>query len=236
MARPMPDITAAVAAAAEAINSPRSLSESLHTIVDVARVSIPGFDHAGISVIHGDGTIETLAGTDALVWDLDALQYEVDEGPCVDAMRRVPVVTVEHAQHAQQWPRYIPQAVACGLKAQLALRLYDDGDAVGGLNLYSTESETVDPDAQHVAQLFASHAAIALGRARVEEQLTEAMVTRQIIGQATGLLMERYQLDPDRAFQFLIRTSQTSNSKLRDVARELVDAARDRYGFTPEDT
>ena len=120
-----------------------------------------------------------------------------------------------------------------GLRAQLALQLYNDEGAIGGLNLYSTRSPTVEPDAVRVAELFASHAAIALGRARREEQLNDALVTRKVIGQAIGLTMEHYQITEDRAFLFLVRASQTSNVKLRDVAQNVVDMANDR--FAPRD-
>ena len=91
----------------------------------------------------------------------------------------------------------------------------------------------MEPDAVRVAELFASHAAIALGRARREEQLNDALVTRKVIGQAIGLTMEHYQITEDRAFLFLVRASQTSNVKLRDVAQNVVDMANER--FAPRD-
>ena len=216
------DIVAALASAAEEINRPSSLPETLHAIVYAAQHSVPGFDHVGISTRHKDGRIETLAGTDQLVWDLDDLQYSLDEGPCVDSIKRSTVMLVEHAADDGRWPRYMPQAVERGLRAQLALRLTRDGEAFGGINLYSTASDTIDEDAPLIAELFATHAALALGWAREEEQLNEALSTRKMIGQAIGILMERYRIDQDRALQFLMRASQTSNVKLRDIAEELV--------------
>jgi GAF domain-containing protein len=139
-----------------------------------------------------------------------------------------PVVVVEHARHDQRWPNYMPKAVAKGLRAQLALRLYTEEETLGGLNLYSTCSDTVDPDARQMAELFASHAAIALGRARHEHQLNEALASRKAIGQAIGIVMERYQIDEDRAFHFLARASQTSNIKLRLIADEVIATTNER--------
>src|SRR5690606_1122688 len=101
----------------------------------------------------------------------------------------------------------------------MGLRLFTEQATLGGLNLYSTQTDTIDPDVQHVAELFATHAALALGRARHVEDLNTALQTRKVIGQAIGIVMERYQLDEDRAFQFLVRVSSHSNVKLRDVAQ-----------------
>ena len=128
--------------------------------------------------------------------------------------------------------------------AQLALQLYNDEGTIGGLNLYSTRSPTVEPDAVRVAELFASHAAIALGRARREEQLNDALVMRKVIGQAIGLTMEHYQITEDRAFLFLVRASQTSNVKPAtsrrtwwtwptSASRRGTDASRDEISQAP---
>lgn len=226
-------VAAALTEAAKAIDAPRSLEETLEAIVAAARGSVPGFEHVGISVVHRDGRIETLAGTGPLVWELDNLQYELGQGPCVASVQDDPVVVVEQVRHEQRWPDYIPRAVRAGLKAQLGLRLYTDEATLGGLNLYSTESEGIDFDALEVAELFATHAAIALGRRRHEHQLNEALTTRKVIGQAIGIVMERYQIDEDRAFDFLVRASSTGNIKLRAVAQEVVETTTAKYAREP---
>lgn len=107
----------------------------------------------------------------------------------------------------------------------MGLRLFVDEETLGDLNPYSTDADTIDPELQHTAELFATHAALALGRARREDDLDTALANRKVIGQATGILMERYQLTEDRAFQYLVRVSQHSNIKVRDVAQELVAQA-----------
>jgi GAF domain-containing protein len=212
----------ALAAAARTINRGTSLQETLDAIVLATRTSVPGFDHVGISVVHRDGTIETRSGTGQLVWDLDAIQYELHEGPCYESVTDDHDVLVEHIAHDQRWPEYVPRAVGLGLRSQLGLRLYDDGGTIGGLNLYSTTADAVDPDAVQAARLFATHASIALGHAQEQHSLHEAISSRKVIGQAIGIVMERYHIDEDRAFQFLVRASSTSNVKLRDVADSLV--------------
>jgi GAF domain-containing protein len=183
---------------------------------------VSGFDHVGVSITHSDGRIETLAGTNQLVWELDSIQYDLDEGPCVKAIREASVVTAEDIRHDQRWPRYVPEAVKRGLKAQMGLRLYTHEQTLGGLNMYSTQNAKIDPDAWMAAEVFATHAALSLGHARKESQLNDALASRKTIGQAIGILMGRYQINDERAFQFLIRASSTSNLKLRDIADEVV--------------
>lgn len=224
-----PSVGVALTEAAKMIHAPRSLDDTLQAIVEATLRTVPGFDHVGITITHRDGTLETRVATDPLVGELDDIQYSLREGPCYDSIRSEPVVVVEHARHDQRWPAYMPQAVQKGLRAQLGLRLYTEAETLGGLNLYSTRSDTIDPDAVAVAELFASHAAIALGRARHEEELSNAVTSRQLIGQAIGILMERYQIDEDRTFQFVVRASNTSNVKLRDVAQEVVDETNKRF-------
>ena len=225
-AAPLP-LAEALAQAASAINRGTTLQETLDAIVLATRSSVPGFDHVGISLTHRDGTIETRSGTGQLVWDLDAIQYELHEGPCYDSITTDRDVLVENIRHDKRWPRYVPRAVEHGLRAQLGLHLYDDGRTIGGLNLYSTTSDEVDADAVHAARLFATHASIALGHAQEQHTLHEAIASRKVIGQGIGIVMERYGIDEDRAFQFLVRASSTSNLKLREVAATLVRTAND---------
>jgi GAF domain-containing protein len=223
-------VAAALTEAAKAINSPRSLDETLSSIVEAARVSVPGFDHVGISEVHRDGRIVTKAGTDPLVWELDRIQYRLNEGPCVDSIKQDPLVVVHDARHEQRWPGYIAQAVRLGLTAQLGVRLFTTEDqTLGGLNLYATSSKQVEDHAIDLAEMFGVHAAIALGHARRHEQLNQAVLTRQLVGQAIGIVMVRYQIDSDRAFQFLVRASSTGGIKLRDIAREMVEAENTRH-------
>jgi GAF domain-containing protein len=217
------DAATALAQAARTIHREDTLDETLAAIAETARISVPGIDHAGISIITPQGGIETKAATDAVVWEFDRLQYDLGEGPCVSAMRETPVVAVPHARHDQRWPGFMPRALRLGLQSQLAVRLFLDVEGtMGALNLYSTSQEEIDPDAEHVAELFASHAAIALHQAREVEHLNQALESRKVIGQALGIVMERYSLDENHAFAFLLRASSTSNIKLRDIAAQLV--------------
>lgn len=223
------DIGQSVAMAARTFHSQRSLEETLQAIVEIAARSLPGFDHVGISTIRRSGEVETTACTDDLVRELGEIQYQLAEGPCFQALRDADVVVAPRLPDDQRWPRYVPRAVELGVRSQLAVKLYLDGEGtLGGLNIYSTTTDEVDEECRAIAGLFAAHAAIALGHVLELEQLKEALHSRKVIGQALGIVMERYQLDEDRAFAFLVRASSHGNVKLRLVAQELVDEANRR--------
>jgi GAF domain-containing protein len=220
--KPSADLATAVSEAARRLQAEHDLDSTLQSIVTAAAASLPGINHAGITLAHRDGRFETLAASDPLVRDLDALQHQFGEGPCVYAIEAEQVVTVNHLRHDQRWPQFVPCAVGLGLKSQMGLVLHADERKLGGLNLYSTESEVIESDVQHLAELFAAHAALALGFARRNEELNSALATRTTIGQAMGILMERYGIDQDQAFGYLRRESSNTNTKLRDIAAEIV--------------
>ena len=223
----------ALAHAAITINRSGTLDETLDSIVLATRSSLPEFDHVSVSERHRDGTIETKVGTDQLVWELDALQYDLNEGPCVQALEAEPVVVVEHLRHDQRWPRYIPAAARKGVRCQVGVRLFSAGNHVGGLNLYSTDHDEVTPETVSTARLLAIHAGIVLGHVQHAHELNRALETRKTIGQAIGIVMERYRIDEDRAFQFLVRASSSSNIKLRDIADEVVTSSAEAYRTSP---
>jgi len=120
-----------------------------------------------------------------------------------------------------RWPRYAVAAQALGIRAQAGLRLFQRGKAHGGLNLYALRSGAFD-DHRQLVEMFKSQASLALGFASELTDLQRAMETRTTIGQALGIVMERYGLNEQRAFAFLVRMSQTTNTKLRDIAASVV--------------
>jgi GAF domain-containing protein len=222
------DYAQSIAEAARTLYKPLSLDHTLQTIVEVACSSVPGFDHAGIATLEGKRDIETRAFTSDLVLPLDKLQYSLREGPCSAALQGAEVVSVSNLRHEQRWPHYVPHAWEAGVRSQMAVKLYLHEGTLGGINFYSTISDEVSDDAQSLARLFATHAAIALGHAQERETFTEGLQTRRAIGQAIGILMERYEMNEDRVFAFLVRASSHGNIKLRDVAQEVVAEANAR--------
>jgi GAF domain-containing protein len=213
-----------IAAAVRSLSQQRTVEETLQTIASVTRSSVPGFDQVGIATLGENGQVVTRAHIGDLVPRLDEIQYGLGEGPCVDTLRGDEVVAAPRLQDQTQWPGYVPQAVALGVRSQLAVRLHrGDGSTLGGVNLYSTTSEEVSENATALASFFAAHSDIALGHVQERAQLSEAVQSRKIIGQALGILMERYDMNEERAFAFLVRSSNHGNIKLRSIAQELVD-------------
>jgi GAF domain-containing protein len=217
------DLARALAEAAQVINAPGTLEDTLDAIARTARDAVPGFDHVGISVVQGDGTVTTMAATSRLVRELDTLQYKLGEGPCVATLRDQSMIVAEALADDPRWPGYVPRAVEAGVRAQLGVQLFTSEETLGGLNFYSTTTAAINPDAPQHAQLFATHAALALDHARHADQANEAMPTRQLIGQAVGILMERFEITEERAMYLLVRVGTAGQLKLREVAREVVD-------------
>jgi len=217
------DFAQSTAEAARTIHQHRSLADTLQTIVEVACNSVPGFDQVGIATLQRNGSIETKAFTGDLVLRLDEIQYGSREGPCSAVLQGTDAVAVSSLHNEQRWPWYVPQAQAAGVRSQMAVKLYLDKGTVGGINFYSTIADEVGPDAQALAQLFATHSSIAIGHAHERDTLNEGMQTRKVIGQAIGILMERYEMNEDRAFAFLVRASSHTNMKLRAIAQQVVD-------------
>jgi hypothetical protein len=229
------DIAASMAAAARTIDNTDTLEQTLHAIVRGAQRSVPGIDHVGITTVDRGGKMTTRAATDEVVGRLDSLQYSLNEGPCLDALRNHLVVAAPHLAHEKRWPGYVSAALrGTGLKAQLAAQLYlDDGSSLGALNMYVTERADIDAEAESIAGLFAAHAAVALGKARQIDGLYTALLSRKTNGQALGILMERYRISADAAFAFLSRASSRSNVKLRQIAQEIVEETS-HYNDSPD--
>ena len=206
--------------------TPADLDQTLARITAAAVEVLPDVDYASITIRHDDGRLETSAATDDLVLGLDAAQYELQEGPCYEAASETVHVASSDLASDARWPRYAPVAVAAGVEAQAGIRLFDSRRSNGALNLYSRTVGSFE-DLDGLGQLFSHHAATAIDYAREITQLQHAVQTRQVIGQAVGIVMHQYGLDDARAFAFLTRLSSHNNQKLRSVADQVIAAAND---------
>jgi hypothetical protein len=205
---------------AEALK-PGDFDATLSSITSAAIDVLPDVDYASITVRHSDDNIDTVAPTDPLVIELDAAQYQLREGPCYDAAVDTAHVISPNIGADPRFPRYGPYVVTKGINAQAGLRLFDAPTSQGALNIYSHRLGAFE-DFSTLASLFAHQAAVAIGYAREIDDLNDAIRTRTTIGQAVGILMERYDLTDERAFAFLTRLSQHRNVKLRIIASEIV--------------
>jgi hypothetical protein len=208
---------------------PAGLDRTLANITAAAVEVIPEVQLASVTVRHPNGDLDTYAPTDGVLTEIDAVQYELQEGPCFEAASNTVHVTAPDLAADSRFPRYAPVAVDKGIRAQAGVRLFDARGAHGALNLYSRQVGAFE-DLDSLATLFAHQSAMALEYARHIDNLEQAIESRQLIGQAVGIVMERYGLNEARAFAVLTRLSQERNVKLRLIAEELL-AEREREGF-----
>lgn len=197
-------------------------SGTLTEIVRAAVELIPGCDEGSISVVISRRKVSSQAASGGLPSVVDALQESLGEGPCLDAAYEQMTVRVPDLASEQRWPRFSPAAAAAGAAAMLSFQLYVEGDNLGALNLFSRTPWAFDDESEHVGLMFAAHAAVAFAGSQQRTKLNHTVVTRQLIGVAQGILVERHKLTPDQAFALLVRVSQHRNIKLRDLAERLV--------------
>jgi transcriptional regulator with GAF, ATPase, and Fis domain len=218
-----PDLAAALAQAALALKEPETVEQALSRLVGVALSIIPGAEQCGISVADRK-SVSTMASTDGMVDELDQLQYRLDEGPCLDAVRHHTSVVVDDMRTETRWPRFAPPAAEAGCISQMGIEIFRESGRVGGLNLYSSQPSAFDDYSRQAATLLAIHTSVVMGKVIAVDDLHHALQTRQMIGQAVGIVMYRYAVDERAAFAYLTRTSQNSNVKLHDVAAHIVAA------------
>lgn len=212
--------------------TPGDLDHTLAAITAAAVEVLPDVTSASITVRHADGRIDTAGQTNDELLVLDAAQYSFHEGPCYEAATESVHVICPDLANDERFPRYAKVALAHGVRAQAGLRLFEGPRSSAALNLYSgTVGAFADFDA--LGTLFSQQAAMAIGYAREVDNLREAVTTRTAIGQAVGIVMERYGLTDERAFAFLARMSQHRNVKLRLIAQEMI-AATEHIGAEDE--
>ena len=196
----------------------------LEHLAERATVVVEGCDFASVSVLGAGGRIHTPVATDPLVIELDELQYDAGEGPCVEATKEnAPAVYGADVAHDERWPAFGPGAAARGIGSLISYKLAADS-TVGALNLYSRRTNGFDEAGREAAYLPALFASVVLAstQARMQAtQLREALESRDVIGQAKGILMERERVTAADAFDMLRRASQHLNRKLRDLADEI---------------
>lgn len=195
---------------------------TLARVVQGAVALIPGVQSGSISVVTDRCGITSVAASGDLPAQVDALQAETGQGPCLDAAFEHETVRVADMRTESRWPAFARRAWGIGAGSMLSFQLFVDGDTLGALNLYSSEPKTFDDESEHVGLLFAAHAAIAHAAVGEQRQLTRALTTRDLIGQAKGVLIERFRLTGEQAFALLVQVSKDTNTRLRDVADQLV--------------
>jgi GAF domain-containing protein len=215
-------------ALAKVVVADRELSETLTEITRIARRAMPSVEAASVTLIREDKPFT--AGYDGqMALDADEMQYERGYGPCMDAGRAGQMFLVDDMRTEQRWPDYAQNVLGCGVLSSLSVPLPFQGVTIGALNTYASQPKVFDDTDIELAQEVAAWVAVAVANAeaaaRTSDDLTQlrtVMMSRALIEQAKGILMERHKIKEDEAFTILTHASQRTNTKLRDVAAELV--------------
>jgi hypothetical protein len=222
----------------EALLAAETVAEALERVVRTAKEIIPGADLVSVTMREREGYFRTPVETDQVATRLDELQYEMQEGPCVAAARKegLGLVFERDLGAAPEFARYGPAAVDLGARSVLAVGLFPQGDVPrrGALNLYSRSVGGLDDADRDVALILAAHASTALAATEAcstadleAAQLRVALQSRDVIGQAKGILMERRGISAAEAFDVLRAASQSLNVKLTTIAETLVSRRAD---------
>ena len=203
----------------------RRVDDVLVDVTAAAKELIPGVDIAGVLLVGKGGTHQTLAPTSDVMFKLDELQMTTGEGPCLQAALDEIVIRTDDFRNEPRFPNYAPKVVELGLLSALSLKLYTADRTAGALNLFGYEPRPWNSEAETIGMVLAAHAASAILASRESEQLQSALSTRDRIGQAKGIIMERFKIDDVRAFEMLRKLSQDTNTKLVDVAHRVIDTA-----------
>ncbi len=213
----------------------REIQESRHTDADavLSELSesgvnyIPGAQHAGITIASRDGKLHTAAATSEYPALLDKFQQRAGEGPCLSAAWQQHIIKIDDIETEQRWPVYCRDTRdETPIRSIMAFQLYADHQTMGALNFYAERPYAFDAESVESGLIVATHAALAWNLVRRDEQFRSALATRDLIGQAKGMLMERFKIDAVQAFEVLKRLSQNSNTPLVDIADDIVHAER----------
>ena len=218
-------------------------AETVETIIDLivtlAVTTIPGTVGAGLTLVDARGK-RSLAASDDLVTQADALQYQLDTGPCLTAWRDRTTVRIDDLLAEDRWPRWCAAAAELGVRAMVSVPLVMAGVSTGAIKVYATRPGAYDAGDEHVLALFAEQAAILLVNTltladarRLSADLTDAVASRDIIGQAKGVLIAQGARDEQAAFAMLASASQRTNTKLHDVARQLIQSVTEHRSTQP---
>ena len=199
----------------------QDIPDTLWIVVQGAAHIVPGARWAGISRIRGRQVVAEVP-TDPIVTKLDELQSELGDGPCITALRDHHTVHISNMSTETRWPQFCSRTLQLGVHSLLSFQLFVRSSNLGALNLYADEAAAFSEDSIDIGTILAQHAAVAMVGSAAETQFHSALASRDIIGQAKGLLMERNNLTGLQAFGLLTRASQETNLKLVDVARWLV--------------
>jgi GAF domain-containing protein len=233
------DLRAGIAGLASLVTGSLGLDELLGRVATFARNAIPGADGAGVTLLElagHDHRVDALAASDPFVAEIDEIQYVlVKEGPCITAALEGRTVRSGSLGGEKMWPRFGPRVGRLGVHSALSLPLLVQDKVIGAMNVYARPRDSFDDRAEHLGELFAVPAAIAVQNAqilaetrRLATNLQAGLINRAVIDQAIGIIISRTGITPEQAFDRIRRTSAQEHIKVSVVATSIVEAAARR--------
>jgi len=222
------DTASAFARLAMELHDASGMEETIDAVVQFALQAL-NCTYAGVALYTRGSRPEVAAVTDPVVADVYDLQLTSEKGPLVTALQERTTVLIRDTRTDDRWPEWAAKVAALGVRSVLDVPLATgEGSrpSVGVLGLYSPDADAFDTDDEAIAHILARHASVAVASARHAQTMAQAVDARKLVGQAMGILMERFDVDGDRAFAILKRYSQDNNTKLRDVAQQLIDTRK----------
>ena len=199
-----------------------SIEDTLASVTSAAVELIRGVEHADVLLIEQD-RFASLASTAPIAEELDSIQQSLGEGPCLQAAVGNSMIRCTDLRDEPRFPRFSSAAVKLGVHSMLSYQLFTQGAASGALNLVGSAPHEFTLEAEALGAMLATHAALAFSVVEREGQFYSALASRDHIGQAKGILMERFDVDSVQAFDMLRKMSQDTNTPLRNVAKRMID-------------
>ncbi len=193
-------------------------------LAEHAAAEIPGAQYAGVTVTRNAKHIDTPAATHKWPVLLDEIQQRHRQGPCLTAAWEERTIHVADLATDERFPLYARDVLAqTPIRSVMSFQMWIAGETMGALNVYAETPNVFGPQTREIGLVFAAHSSVAWNAARRDEQFKKALASRDIIGQAKGMLMERYGVNAIQAFDLLRKLSQDSNTALIQVAADLVE-------------
>jgi GAF domain-containing protein len=200
----------------------QELQSTLDAIIRTATDMVEAADYAGLIVIEQSKLIPK-ATLGRPPEELDLLQQRMGSGPCFEAAASQQVISIHDTTSEPRWTRFNAIAAQYGVLSVLCVPLWVTTETLGTLSVYSRTRGAFAPEQVRLVQLLAAHAALALANAQQASQLRTAFLTRDVIGQAKGILMERHKISATTAFEMLSKASQAANQKVSELALQLTE-------------
>lgn len=201
----------------------------LTSAIQLVHRALPQCEYASVTLLDEHQRPYTIAATHPTARELDEKQYALGAGPCVDAATRRSINRLGVHDAVQRWPEFVELTVREGIGGYLAAGLTLRDDSYGVLNLYTAAERVFDTLDEALIEVITKHVASAIDAARryrtaqtLATQLQTALRTRPVIDYAIGVLMAQTPCGPERAFALLKQSSQDNNTKLRDIAAQIV--------------